>query len=137
MKHLREAEADAGFLDAGGDAARVEVDRDAERLEEVGAAARARGRAVAVLRDARAEAAGLSGGSAGDNAKIAEAVVDAEPGPARDAVELNAAAALVVAGIATDFAEGLKRAAESIDSGRAKSSLERFREVSQKLKAGG
>jgi anthranilate phosphoribosyltransferase len=47
----------------------------------------------------------------------------AERGPKRDAVLLNASAALLVAGQARSFAEGWELAAETIDSGRAKQKL--------------
>ena len=52
----REAEPDAGLVDAARDAVRAEVDRDAERLEHVGRAALRRRGPVAVLRDPRARA---------------------------------------------------------------------------------
>jgi anthranilate phosphoribosyltransferase len=45
---------------------------------------------------------------------------------------LNAAAALAVAGLATDLPEGLQRAAESIDSGKAAKVLDRWIEVSNR-----
>ena len=69
------------------------------------------------LRHASAEA--LAGGDAQLNAAIALSVLGGEAGPPRDVVLLNAAAATWVAGLAADIAEGLERAAESIDSGRA------------------
>jgi anthranilate phosphoribosyltransferase len=78
---------------------------------------------------------GLRGGSADDNAAIATKLFDGDQGPVRDAVALNAAAALVATDIAADLAEGLARAQDAIDSGRAKKTLERFRQVSQRLKA--
>jgi len=46
-------------------------------------------------------------------------VLGGEPGPARDVVVLNAAAALFVAGAVEGVADGIGPAAESIDSGRA------------------
>ena len=61
----------------------------------------------------------LQGGDAQLNAAIALSVLRGEPGPPRDIVLLNAAAALWVAGVASDVGEGLERAAEAIDSGRA------------------
>jgi anthranilate phosphoribosyltransferase len=82
----------------------------------------------------RATVAELRGGSADMNAKIVERVLEGETGPVRDAVRLNAAAALVAADIAEDLVEGMARAAESIDSGRAKRALSKFRDVSQRLK---
>lgn len=51
-------------------------------------------------------------------------VIDGEPGPAREMVELNAAAALVVAGLASSIEEGLRAASAAIDAGRAAATLE-------------
>jgi anthranilate phosphoribosyltransferase len=67
----------------------------------------------------RASAAAVVGGDAQLNAAIALSVLGGEPGAPRDIVLLNAAAALWVSGIATDMADGLQRAAQAIDSGRA------------------
>lgn len=61
----------------------------------------------------------LSGGTAADNASIIKGVLEGRPGPARDVVLINAAFALVAAGAAASVSEGLKMAAESIDSGAA------------------
>ena len=47
-----------------------------------------------------------------------------EPGPYRDAVLFNAAAALQVAGAAADWHEGVEEAAEAIDKGLAKALLD-------------
>ena len=66
----------------------------------------------------------LRGGSAAENAAIIRAVLAGEPGPRRDAVLLNAAGALVAAGLADDFVEGLALGAETIDSGAAHSRLD-------------
>ena len=49
-----------------------------------------------------------------------------ETGPVRDIVVLNAAAALVVADLASDFAAGVELAGEVLDDGRAAAVLERF-----------
>jgi len=54
----------------------------------------------------------------------------AERGPCRDMVVLNAAAAIVVGGFADDFAGGISMAADSIDEGRAMTSLEKLIEIS-------
>jgi len=83
---------------------------------------------------ARATVAELRGGSADDNAKAVTRLLDCETGAVRDAACLNAAVALVAADIAPDLVEGMSRAVEAIDSGRAQKTLERFREVSQRLK---
>ena len=71
----------------------------------------------------------LTGGDAGRNAKIVLAVLRGEPGPCRDVVLLNAAAAFIAADRVPDFPAGLRMAGESIDSGRALESLERLRKV--------
>jgi len=66
----------------------------------------------------------LRGGTADENAQITQAILAGEWGPRRDVVLLNAAAALVAGGMASDFEEGLQQAAEAIDSGRARQKLE-------------
>ena len=71
----------------------------------------------------------LLGGGPEDNAVIAREVLSGTPGPRRDVVLLNAAAALVVAGRAADLREGVRQAAAAIDDGRAKGQLERLREA--------
>ena len=48
------------------------------------------------------------------------------PGPRRDIVLLNAAAALVAAGLGADLKEGVGRGAEAIDSGQAAATLAKF-----------
>lgn len=74
----------------------------------------------------RVAAQDLRGGTATDNAAIVQRVLAGESGPQRDIVLLNTAAALVVADIATDFADGVLRASEAIDSGSAASVLDRW-----------
>jgi anthranilate phosphoribosyltransferase len=74
----------------------------------------------------RAELAALRGGDAASNAVALRAVLDGEPGPFRDIVLLNAAAALVVAGTADDLQSGIARAAAAIDDGSAKTVLARL-----------
>jgi anthranilate phosphoribosyltransferase len=84
----------------------------------------------------RAEDAGLTpcapealrGGDATVNARIARDVLDDRRGPARDAVLLNAGAALVVAGQARDLRQGVGAAEEALRQGRASALLERVRE---------
>ncbi len=66
----------------------------------------------------------LDGGDAEANAAIAHRLFAGEKGPVRDIVSLNAAAGLVVAGIADDMADGLARATEALDSGAAAARLE-------------
>jgi anthranilate phosphoribosyltransferase len=65
----------------------------------------------------------LRGGTPAENAGIAHRVLGGEHGPVRDIVCLNAAAALVVAGLVDTLEEGLERARASIDEGRANAKL--------------
>ena len=73
---------------------------------------------------------GSCGGDAEQNRAIAESILGGERGPARDIVLMNAALALVAAGVAVDFREGVMRAEESIDSGAARGKLDSLREIS-------
>lgn len=66
----------------------------------------------------------LRGGSAAQNAAALRALLMGEPGAYRDAVLLNAAAALIVAGHADDWHAGVEEAAEAIDKGLAKALLD-------------
>ena len=66
----------------------------------------------------------LLGGSPEQNAADIRAIVDGVPGPKRDAVLLNAAGALTVAGVSGDLREGLALARETVDSGAAGERLE-------------
>jgi anthranilate phosphoribosyltransferase len=81
---------------------------------------------------ARARAGDLKGGGPEQNAKIAVGLLGGEVGPVQDAVCVNAAHALVAAGAAGDLVEGLATARESLASGAARRTLERFREASRK-----
>ncbi len=72
----------------------------------------------------RVAAAALAGGDAAENAKIARAILAGEPGPRRDIVLLNAAAALFVADAAPDLGAGIELARRSVDSGAAEARLE-------------
>lgn len=73
----------------------------------------------------------LVGGSPDVNAQVVRNVLAGQHGAHRNIVVLNAAAALVVAGVADTLEEGLARAIESIDSGAAAATLERWAAVSQ------
>ena len=73
----------------------------------------------------------LVGGDAVENAEIIHHILSGEKGPRRDIVLLNAAAAIVAGGKATDFKEGMAMAARSIDSGAAKQKLEKLVEMTQ------
>jgi len=72
----------------------------------------------------------LKGGDAETNAKITLSILNGEPGPKRDVILLNAAAAIYVAGRSKSLKEGLAAAADSIESGRAMNKLEALKRVS-------
>lgn len=72
----------------------------------------------------------ILGGTPAENGKALIALLDGAPGAYRDAVLLNAGAALLVAERAADLAEGAAMAAESIDSGRARESATRLAAIS-------
>jgi anthranilate phosphoribosyltransferase len=78
----------------------------------------------------RAPMKALRGGDARRNAAIAEEVLSGRKGPRRDVVALNAAAALLAAGVASSFKDGLERAAAALDAGLAYAALDRLREAS-------
>lgn len=65
----------------------------------------------------------IIGGSPEENAKAFGDLLDGSKGAYRDAVLLNAAAALSVAGVASDLKDGVERAKDSIDSGSAKAKV--------------
>ncbi len=73
---------------------------------------------------AQARPEDLTGGDAEENAKAIDAVLSGKPSAFRDIVVLNAAAALIVAGKAEGLLQGAKLAAEAIDSGAARKSLD-------------
>lgn len=84
-----------------------------------------------VLGFARATPADLAGGDRETNAAIATGILEGAIRDARrDVVVLNAGAALCVAGLAGDLAEGVHRAAEALDSGAALEKLRRLRKHS-------
>jgi anthranilate phosphoribosyltransferase len=69
----------------------------------------------------------LAGSDAAASAQTALAILGGEPGPRRDIVLLNAAAAIVAGGRAEDLGQGIAAAAESLDSGAALEKLERLK----------
>ena len=104
---------------------------------------------VAVLKDGKIrprevhpEEAGLPvhpfrdilGGTPSENATALRALLDGATGAYRDAVLLNAAAALVVAEKAGDLKSGVELAAESIDSGKAKAAVAKLAAITQAAK---
>ncbi len=72
----------------------------------------------------------LVGGAPAENAQIARDILNGAAGPKRDAVLMNAGAALYLGGKADSWKDGVKLAAELIDSGRAKATLEALIAVS-------
>jgi anthranilate phosphoribosyltransferase len=74
----------------------------------------------------RAKPEDLKGGDPAANAAALRALVEGQKGPYRDIVLLNAAGALVVAGKADDLTSGATRAAQAIDAGLAKATLDRL-----------
>ena len=72
----------------------------------------------------------LVGGTPEENAKITIAILNGEKGPKRDAVLMNAGASLYIGGKADSIKEGIKLAAELIDSGKALETLKKLIEVS-------
>lgn len=78
----------------------------------------------------RCEKADLVGGTPEENAQITRDILAGAKGPKRDAVLMNAGAALYITGKAASIKEGIDLAAELIDSGAAAKTLEAFIEVS-------
>jgi len=81
----------------------------------------------------RAVKGDLTGGTARDNVAITMAILKGEKGPKRDIVLINTAAALVAGDKAADFTEGVRMAAQAIDSGAALKKLEEVKAVSSTL----
>ncbi|MBD5560791.1 MAG: anthranilate phosphoribosyltransferase [Clostridia bacterium] len=76
----------------------------------------------------------LVGGSPQENAEITWRILSGEDrGPKRTAVLLNAGAALYLADAAPTLAEGIRLAAELIDSGRATAELEKLKQISARV----
>jgi anthranilate phosphoribosyltransferase len=75
----------------------------------------------------------LRGGTAEANASLTRALLERERGPRRDAVVLNAAAALWIADRAPSLEAGAALAQETIDSGAAARTLARYVELSRSV----
>jgi anthranilate phosphoribosyltransferase len=73
----------------------------------------------------RASLDDLTGGNPAENVEILLGILDGFPGPKRDIAVVNAAPAIVVAGLADGFVEAVDLAKESIDSGDARAVLDR------------
>ena len=83
---------------------------------------------------ARHDKSELVGGTPDENAAAANRILSGEQGAGRDAVLLNAGAALhIVKGVSME--DGIKLAAQTIDSGAALSTLEKYIRVSNEVKA--
>ncbi len=74
----------------------------------------------------RAKLEDLAAGSPDESAKIIRDVLSGQPGPRRDMVVFNSAAALAVAGVAEDIADAVGAAEQSIDSGAAAEALQKL-----------
>ena len=74
----------------------------------------------------------LKGGTPDENAQITRDILNGVKGHKRNAVLLNAGAALYIGGKADSMKEGVKLAAEIIDSGKAAQTLEKIIEVSNR-----
>lgn len=72
----------------------------------------------------------LEGGTPEENAQITMDILNGKQGPKRNAVLLNAGAALYIGGKAKSFADGVALAAELIDSGKALATLDAFKKES-------
>jgi anthranilate phosphoribosyltransferase len=82
---------------------------------------------------AEGEIEDVAGGSPQQNAAVSRAVLEGGDGPRRGLVLLNAGAAVYVGGLAASLADGVERAAEAIDDGRAAELLERLISASREL----
>ena len=83
----------------------------------------------------RCNKADLVGGTPEENAVITTGILNGTKGPKRDAVLLNAGAALYLGGKVDSWKDGVSRAAEIIDSGKAMETLKKFVEVSNRPEA--
>jgi anthranilate phosphoribosyltransferase len=81
----------------------------------------------------RASIVDLRGGDREQNAQIIRGLLEGEPGPRRDIVLMNAAAALVAGGRTRDLKEGVALAGQAIDCGAARGKLQALIELSQRL----
>jgi anthranilate phosphoribosyltransferase len=83
----------------------------------------------------RSQLGDLLGGDAVENTAITRDILGGVGGPKRDIAVVNAAAAIVAAGLAPGFVEAVEQAREAIDSGRAAEVLENVVERSRELAA--
>jgi anthranilate phosphoribosyltransferase len=80
----------------------------------------------------RAPLEAIRGGTPQENAKLIHSLLAGEPGPRLDIVIANAAAALVVTGVAEDFRSAAQLARQAVASGEAQIKLEQLRDFSHK-----
>jgi len=69
----------------------------------------------------------------GQSIALLRAVLDNQPGPAKNIVALNAGAALYVAGVASSIEDGLARAREVIANGQARERMQQYVQISREL----
>ena len=81
----------------------------------------------------RSDLSQIQGGSVAENVAILHGVLDGKAGPYRDAAVINTAPALVVAGLAPGFVEGVELAGRTIDTGAAAALLDRVAARSRDL----
>ncbi len=81
---------------------------------------------------ARCSKSDLVGGAPEENAQIVRAILHGEKGPKRNAVLMNAGAALYIGGKAENMESGVRFAADLIDSGRAEKTLQKLIEISNR-----
>jgi anthranilate phosphoribosyltransferase len=74
----------------------------------------------------------LGGGEPGENAETILGVLDGRPGGPRTVTLLNAAAAIYVAGGAPTLADGVARATESVDDGRARDAYQHLKDATNR-----
>ena len=77
----------------------------------------------------RADPSSLRGGDAAENARLMEEVLEGKPGPFLEGTLFNAAAALIAAGLAPGWKDGVALARESIRSGKAMAVLSGLRKI--------
>jgi len=80
----------------------------------------------------RAPLEALRGGTPWDNAELIHSLLAGEPGPRLDIVVANAAAALVVTGVAEDFRSAAELARRAVISGKAHEKLESLKKFSHR-----
>jgi anthranilate phosphoribosyltransferase len=81
----------------------------------------------------RAPLESIAGGTPDQNAAVVRGVFGGAAGAARDVVILNAAGAILAAGVVSDLDEGIERARAAVDSGAARDQLESLIETTRRL----